>query len=77
MGRPIYAHELTDPDFTWLISSFKESHPEYTMLESTLLPIVLINKEAATAVDQLRALIPMPTSIPPAIVDEKSKTPIR
>ena len=42
MGRPIYPHELSDPDFSWLISSFKESHPNYQSVEIGLLPIVLI-----------------------------------
>ena len=43
MVRPIYAHEMCDPDFSWLLSTFRESHPEYFAVESTCLPVVLIN----------------------------------
>lgn len=45
MGRPIYSHEMGDPDFFWLISSFRESHPQYSLLESGGLPLVLIYEE--------------------------------
>ena len=43
MVRPIYAHEMCDPDFSWLISTFKENHPEYVAVESSCLPIVLVS----------------------------------
>jgi hypothetical protein len=41
MGRPVYPHELVDPDFAWLISNFKEKRPSYQCLDLALLPIVL------------------------------------
>ena len=43
MGRPIFTFELSDPDFAWLISNFKESHPQYNALESSSLPVVFIS----------------------------------
>lgn len=42
MARPVYPHELCDPDFAWLLSSYREEHPNLLMVESTFLPIVLI-----------------------------------
>ncbi len=33
MGRPIYPHEVSDPDFAWLLSSFQESNPQYVLVE--------------------------------------------
>ncbi len=43
MVRPIYAHELCDPDFSWLLNTFRENNPEYFAIESSCLPVILIN----------------------------------
>lgn len=58
MGRPVYPHEMCDPDFAWLISSFREQNPQYVPIESALLPVVLLAvdetvKEAVNELDQL------------------------
>lgn len=45
MARPLYPHELGDPDFFWLISSFREKNPTYVLLEIPSLPVVLISEE--------------------------------
>ena len=45
MGRPVYPHELVDPDFSWLISSFQENNPEYSSIESSVLPVVFIKDD--------------------------------
>ena len=42
MGRPVYPYELSDPDFSWLITTFRENHPSYQVVEEGCLPIVLI-----------------------------------
>lgn len=42
MGRPIYNHELCDPDFSWLISSFKENNPNFAFIDSSGIPVVFI-----------------------------------
>lgn len=42
MGRPIYPYELGDQDFSWLITTFQESHPGYIMVDSIGVPLVLI-----------------------------------
>ena len=51
MGRPVYSHELSDPDFSWLITSFQENNPQYNLVDSSCLPIVFIqislSKEAS------------------------------
>ncbi len=66
MARPVYPHELCDPDFAWLISNFKEDHPEYVSVESTFLPLVLISvgtvNEAAEAVGKLALPPPFESS---------------
>jgi|1048.fasta_scaffold19784_2 hypothetical protein len=54
MARPVYPHELCDPDFQWLISNYKETHPNTVTIESTFLPLILIQMaEAIEAVETL------------------------
>lgn len=52
MGRPIYNYELTDPDFSWLISNFKENNPSYTLIESSGLPIVFISCSRSLQIEE-------------------------
>lgn len=47
MARAVYQHELSDPDFVWLLSKFQETHPGYTFVESSSLPSVFIKGEKA------------------------------
>lgn len=42
MARPLYPHEIGDPDFFWLISNFREKHPEFKLIETPGLPVVLV-----------------------------------
>jgi len=42
MCRAVFSYELGDPDFSWLLSTFQESHPQYFMVDSTGLPLVLV-----------------------------------
>ncbi len=42
MGRPVYPYELSDPDFSWLITTFRENNPSYILVEEGCLPIVLV-----------------------------------
>jgi len=42
MARPIFPHELGDPDFAWLLSSYLEQNPMYLQVEETCSPIVLV-----------------------------------
>lgn len=43
MGRPVYPHEMCDPDFAWLVSNYREQNPDHVVVESTFLPIVLLS----------------------------------
>ena len=45
MARPIYPHELSDPDFQWLINSYKESRSGLAVVDSTCLPLVIVKLE--------------------------------
>jgi hypothetical protein len=48
MGRPIYNYELSDPDFSWLISSFKENNPHHAFVDTSGVPISFINANDKT-----------------------------
>jgi hypothetical protein len=40
--RGILVHELEDPDFSWLLNSYQELHPEYSLVSRLGVPVVLI-----------------------------------
>ncbi len=42
MARAIFSHELGDPDFQWLLTSFTEQHHTTVMVDAPCLPIVLV-----------------------------------
>lgn len=42
MVRPVYSHELTDPDFAWLITSFNEEFPGYILVDNPGSAVVFI-----------------------------------
>ncbi len=44
MGRPVYPHELNDPDFTWLLNSFRESNPHCVVVDSPCMPVVIFRE---------------------------------
>lgn len=44
MARPLYPHEIGDPDFFWLISSFRENNSKYVLIEVPNLPVVFIGE---------------------------------
>ena len=62
MGRPVFPHELNDPDFCWLISNFQENHPNYISVDSGALPLVFVQIESA--VQPLLGLPPAPAQVP-------------
>jgi hypothetical protein len=42
MARPVYPHEMVDPDLQWLLSTYRESHPNVILVEISCLPVTLI-----------------------------------
>jgi len=61
MARPVFPYELDDPDFSWLLSRFREEHPEYALLDQVTLPLTLIKIPEMAAAGFVPAL-PMPPS---------------
>ncbi len=44
MAHVIYPYELSDPDFSWLLSNFLEQHPNSVSIEVGNLPVVLLSE---------------------------------
>lgn len=42
MARPIYPHELSDPDFQWLFNSYRESRGQVAVVDMSCLPLVMV-----------------------------------
>lgn len=42
MGRAIFSYEMTDPDFSWLLTSFAENRPEFVAIDVPGLPIFFL-----------------------------------
>ena len=53
MGRPIYNYELTDPDFSWLINSYKENNPKFAFVDTSGVPISFIKTEKSLEIKEL------------------------
>ena len=45
MGRPIYSHELGDPDFAWLISNYRDANPTFSLIDLSGLPVTFIKEQ--------------------------------
>ena len=73
MGRPIYVYELSDPDFSWLLTTFKESNPGYIAVESSGLPVVLVGICSTTPEQVPQFTLPQPGSEDVAAEPETNK----
>lgn len=49
MARPIFPHELADPDFQWLVSTYKENNSVSFTIEGSCLPVILITGPAVSS----------------------------
>lgn len=47
MARPIFPHELSDPDFQWLLNSYRESRGQVALVEMSCLPLVMVLLDTA------------------------------
>jgi hypothetical protein len=68
MARAVYAHELSDPDFEWLLSNYRERCDRLVQVDGQGMPVTFLNLEGIP--------IPKPASpylIPPpaqAVLDD-------
>ena len=77
MARAVYRFELNDPDFTWLMNSFQESHPEFVAADADSQPMVYIKGETlvvAEATEETPALSPaLPAAADSSIIQNLLK----
>ncbi|MCI5064290.1 hypothetical protein MRY87_01045 [bacterium] len=52
MARPVYPYEMSDPDFVWLLETYRDNNPGYFLVQETCLPLVLI-AEGSTACQEI------------------------
>jgi hypothetical protein len=64
MARAIFSHELGDPDFQWLLTSYNEQSQSTALVDAPCLPVVLVVLTEGER-SSMRAATPMPV-IPPA-----------
>ena len=70
MARPVYPHEMVDPDLQWLISTYREAHPEMFLVEVSCLPVTLIYCPEAQSVFEGGAETPVTQEGFPANSDQ-------
>ncbi len=63
MARPIYSHEVLDPDFQWLLQNYSENHPNAIVLDSTCLPVVIVLGDEKSCAARA-APVPAPATMP-------------
>ena len=78
MARPIYPHELTDPDFQWLMSTYKETHPHVFMVEMSCLPVlmvvcteVVVRRDCEMQIPRVTGTVPQTGDLIPDLADEQ------
>jgi len=69
MARPIYSHEVLDPDFQWLLQNYTENHPNAVLLDSTCLPVVIVLGDEKTAAARVAATADSPPQTDGAVED--------
>lgn len=67
MARAVYPHEITDPDFQWLLNNYCESHPNAFKLDSGSLPVVIITgtevQSDRSGAFQQEQVLPLPPEV--------------
>lgn len=62
MARAIFSHELGDPDFQWLLTTFTEQHHTSVTVDAPCLPVVLVlltaDEKAAVLTNSSLPVIP-------------------
>jgi len=63
MARAVLPHELDDPDFAWLINTYRENHPQHLCIEIPSQPVVFIgpfNNQPAVRRTDVPLALPTP-----------------
>lgn len=75
MARAVYSHEMGDPDFEWLIATYRERFPRGIEVSQPGMPFAIVSLEGVDTPSPLQAMLaPPPSSIavPPGGEDKDS-----
>lgn len=77
VARAIFPHELQDPDFAWLIDSFRESNPDVFLVEGPCIPVTFVRSGSPEVLAQLRAeaaVLATAAAVPPEGFEENQES---
>ncbi len=57
MARAVYSHEMGDPDFEWLLSTYSERVPHGIRIDQPGMPFTIITLEGLTLPTPLEAML--------------------
>ena len=70
MARAVFPHEVTDPDFQWLLSTYCEAHPAAMMIDISCVPVVVILFDQRIAITQEQVATGELLALPPGQGEE-------
>jgi hypothetical protein len=70
MARPIFPHEISDPDFQWLIKNYCESRGPVAVVDVGCLPLVMVLLDENAAASNAHLMSPDVLSTIGAAYDE-------
>lgn len=64
MARAVYSHEINDPDFEWLIATYRERFPRGIEVSQPGMPFAIVSLEGIDTPSPLQAmLLPPPSTL--------------
>jgi hypothetical protein len=57
MARAVYPHEMSDPDFEWLLSTYSERVPHGIRIDQPGMPFTIVTLEGLTLPTPLEAML--------------------
>jgi hypothetical protein len=57
MARAVYSHEMTDPDFEWLLTTYSERFPRGIHVNQPGMPFTIISLEGLSTPTPLQAIL--------------------
>ena len=70
MARAVFPHEVTDPDFQWLLSTYCEAHPAAMMIDISCVPVVVLLFDQRMAITQEHVATGELLALPPGQGEE-------
>lgn len=62
MARAVYSHEMGDPDFEWLMATYRERFPRGIEVSQPGMPFIIVSLEGVDVPPPLQAMLAPPPS---------------